>query len=223
MSKKVLAGVIIAIVVTVGVGGAWLAISGNFKNNNAVSLQTPAPVAADINSAEYKHYSQITGDMYDRSFIANMVAHHEGAVNMAKLALTNAKHQELKDLSQRIVSSQEKEIADMLKWQKDWGYPVSSGDKMMDHSAMGMMDDSADMTARLKDRTGDDFDRNFMELMILHHQSAINIAAPGAKNAQHQELKDLTIAIIAEQSREIALMKQWQKDWGYVGGNTNER
>ncbi|OYX52854.1 hypothetical protein B7Y92_04595, partial [Candidatus Saccharibacteria bacterium 32-50-13] len=35
------------------------------------------------------------------------------------------------------------------------------------------------------------------------------------KNAQHQELKDLTKAVVSAQTQEIKQMKQWQKDWGY--------
>lgn len=225
MNKKTITGVIIVLVLAIGASGIWLVSSrDNSQNsNNSVNSQTPAPIGADVNSAEYKQYAEMTGEMYDRNFIANMIAHHEGAVDMAKLAMTNAKHQELKDMAQEIVTAQEKEIADMLKWQKDWGYPSSSGDNMMDHSAMGMMDDMAGMTAMLEGKTGDDFDRTYIEQMILHHQSAINMAAPGKTNAQRQELKDLTVAIVDAQSREIALMKQWQQDWGYATGSSNER
>ncbi len=51
--------------------------------------------------------------------------------------------------------------------------------------------------------------------MIEHHTSAIDMAKPGSANAQHQEVKDLSSAIVADQTKEIAQMKQWQKEWGY--------
>ncbi len=172
-------------------------------------------VQADTNSATYKMYADMTGETYDRNFIANMIAHHQGAVDMAKLALANAKHQELKDMANDIVTAQEKEIADMLAWQKAWGYPPTSAEDMQDHSAMGMMDDMAGMTAQLEGKTGDDFDKTFLEQMILHHQSAIDMAAPGEKNASRQEVKDLTAAIVKAQSKEIAQMQTWQKEWSY--------
>lgn len=63
-----------------------------------------------------------TGDEYDRAFISSMIAHHEGAVEMAKLSAANAKHDEIKKLSEAIVTAQEKEITEMEQWQKDWGY-----------------------------------------------------------------------------------------------------
>ena len=80
---------------------------------------------------------------------------------------------------------------------------------------MGMMDDMAGMTEKLKGLTGDAFDKAFLSSMIEHHQSAINMAYPGQTNAQHEEVKTLTKAIVDAQSKEIAQMKQWQKDWGY--------
>lgn len=74
-----------------------------------------------------------TGDDFDRAFLADMTAHHEGAVAMAKLAATNAKHDEVKKLSRDIIAAQEREIDMMSKWQKDWGYGTntSSHDGMM--------------------------------------------------------------------------------------------
>ncbi len=61
-----------------------------------------------------------TGDAFDQAFISEMIMHHQGAVEMAELALTNAKHQEIKDLANAIILAQNKEIADMKAWQKAW-------------------------------------------------------------------------------------------------------
>lgn len=61
-----------------------------------------------------------TGDDFDKAFLSEMIMHHQGAVDMAQLALTNAKHQEIKDLAKNIIDAQNKEIADMKKWQGSW-------------------------------------------------------------------------------------------------------
>ncbi|TXG77996.1 DUF305 domain-containing protein [Patescibacteria group bacterium] len=214
---------ILAIVAIVAIAGMVLfAVTGNnagkmnggmMSNNN--SSQDSSNGLVDKNSADYKMYSELTGDDYDRMFIANMIEHHKGAVDMAKLAQANAKHQELKDMADAIIAAQSKEITDMETWQKDWGYPSSSGEMMMDHSAMGMMADMGQMTEELKGLTGDAFDKAFLSSMIEHHQSAINMAYSGQTNAKHDEIKQLTKAIVDAQSSEISQMKQWQKDWGY--------
>lgn len=61
-----------------------------------------------------------TGDVFDRAFLAEMIVHHQGAVEMAQLALSSAKHQEIKDLASAIIAAQNKEIAEMREWQKTW-------------------------------------------------------------------------------------------------------
>ena len=68
-----------------------------------------------------------TGDEYDAAFISEMIAHHEGAVAMAKMSAAHAKHDEIKRLSLDIISSQAAEITQMKQWQKAWHYTGSSG------------------------------------------------------------------------------------------------
>ncbi len=80
---------------------------------------------ADMN----KQLERLSGDDYDKAFIEMMIDHHEGAVAMAKLSDTRAKHDEVKQLSKDIIAAQEKELVEMKQWQKDWGY---SPDEMMD-------------------------------------------------------------------------------------------
>ena len=71
------------------------------------------------------------GDDFDENFVAMMIAHHQGAIDMAKLAETRAKHDEVKQLSKDIISAQTKEIQAMKKWQQDWGYGENSSDNSM--------------------------------------------------------------------------------------------
>ena len=215
--------IIVAIIASLAIAGMTVfAISRNTDdemmddNMMGKSSNSQMTVQADTNSADYKTYMSYKGEDYDRYFIANMIAHHQGAVDMAKLALTKAKHQEIKDLATAIVSAQTSEINDMKAWQTQWGYPASSGEMMMDHSSMGMADTNAGMMDELNDKTGEAFDKAFLEQMIMHHQSAINMSAPGKTNAQHQEVKDLAAAIVTAQTKEILQMRQWQKNWNYT-------
>ena len=219
MNNKKLFTIIAVVLVLAVAGGALYYVLRDNKTDNMSGANTSGSSNnnsfVDTNSDTYKQYAAMTGETYDRNFIANMISHHQGAVDMAKMALENAKHQELKDMANDIISAQEEEISQMTSWQEEWDYPSASADNMMDHSAMGMMDDMASMTAELEGKTGDEFDKAFIEQMIMHHQSAIDMAAPGEQNAQHQELKDLTKAIVSAQTKEIQQMKQWQQEWGY--------
>lgn len=212
MNKKSISIIGVLLLVALSVGAYAI-----YKNNESGSseTQTAQTVQADTSSDTYKQYAAMTGETYDRNFIANMIAHHQGAVDMAKAAQTNAKHSELKTMADNIVTAQEKEIADMLAWQKAWGYPSTSAEDMQDHSAMGMMDSMSGMMTELEGKNGDDFDKAFLEQMILHHQGAIDMAAPGEDNATRQEVKDLSSAIVNDQMKEIAQMRTWQNEWGY--------
>lgn len=61
-----------------------------------------------------------SGDAFDQSFLTQMIVHHQGAVEMAELALIHGKHQEIKSLARAIISAQNKEIVEMKAWQKNW-------------------------------------------------------------------------------------------------------
>ena len=80
-----------------------------------------------------------------------------------------------------------------------------------DHASMSM----EDMTEQLKTKTGDDFDKAFIEMMIIHHQGAIEMAKLTETNAKHDEIKQLGQDIMSAQSKEIDMMQGWQTDWGY--------
>lgn len=82
----------------------------------------------------------------------------------------------------------------------------------MEHESMGM----DEMSAALQGKTGDAFDQMFLELMIPHHQGAIEMAMAAKASAKHPELKRMADDIIAAQEAEIAQMRTWQRAWGYT-------
>lgn len=73
-----------------------------------------------------------------------------------------------------------------------------------------------DMSAALKDKSGDEFDRAFIGMMIEHHQGAIDMANLIPTRAQHDEIKKLGEDILLAQSKEIQEMRIWAQEWGYV-------
>jgi len=181
------------------------------------SQAAPTEDISNGESATYKKYAALKGEDYDKAFIANMIVHHDGAINMASVADAASSRQEIKDLSMNIMSSQAKEMSDMTAWQEQWGYPTTNAHMMVDGggSAGESMDNAMMTSNELEGLTGDAFDKKFLELMIAHHEDAIEMSRPAATNASHQEVKDLARAIIAAQSKEITEMKLWQEQWGY--------
>lgn len=57
----------------------------------------------------------------DVDFRRKMIPHHQGAIDMAQVALQRAKDQETKKLAQKIIDDQQKEIAEMQDWLKKNG------------------------------------------------------------------------------------------------------
>ena len=64
----------------------------------------------------------LSGDDFDKAFLDDMIAHHEGAIEMATLAQAQAKHQEVKGLAAAMIAAQKGEISQMEDWQRIWGY-----------------------------------------------------------------------------------------------------
>lgn len=172
----------------------------------------------------YRNGNQTSGmqnsNSMDAHFIEQMIPHHEDAITMAKLAQTKAQKSEVKQLAEDIISSQGKEINQMKTWYKDWfGKDVPTNSQVMNQHGMmgtsnvihmGMMGDASDMTT-LEQST--DFDKEFVQEMIPHHQMAVMMATMLKNGTQRPEMKELADNIIAAQTKEIEQMRGWLKDW----------
>lgn len=124
MNKNTIMALVIGLVI--GVGGT-IGVSELTDNNDSKQVATTeqqtstdhsSMTMADMN----KQLEKLSGDEFDKTFIEMMTVHHEGAVAMAELIPSRAKHDEIKTLGQAIIATQTKEIAEMKQWQMDWGY-----------------------------------------------------------------------------------------------------
>lgn len=120
----------LAIGLIIGVGGTLgvSALTNNDDNKQAATTeqQTPTDHSSMTMTEMNKQLEKLSGDEFDKTFIEMMTVHHEGAVAMAELIPTRAKHDEIKTLGQAIIAAQTKEIAEMKQWQMDWGYATSN-------------------------------------------------------------------------------------------------
>lgn len=149
------------------------------------------------------------GQNIDQHFIVQMIPHHEGAIEMAKIALERSKRPEILSLANGIIAAQEKENRDMRSWYQSWfgSAPPESGMGMMH------MDGMSGDTSELASVSASEFDREFIEQMIPHHEMAIMMAQMLQASTQRDEMKTLADNIITSQSREIDMMRGWLKSW----------
>ncbi|MCU0660448.1 MAG: DUF305 domain-containing protein [Candidatus Pacebacteria bacterium] len=84
---------------------------------------------------------------------------------------------------------------------------------MMQDNMMGMQHTMSSMMAELEGKTGDAFDAAFLSEMIVHHEGAVVMAEAVLRSSNRSELITLANDIIAAQTKEIEMMKEWQKSW----------
>ena len=148
------------------------------------------------------------GEYSDRAFIDSMVPHHQGAVDMAEVALDNAEHDEIRNLAEDIVGAQEAEIKELEEIRKrEFGSAASSEEMSdMDMQMMGMTDPKELANKR-------PFDKAFIDAMMPHHRSAIAMAKVALEESDNSEIKGIARDIVEAQRREIEQMKGWREQW----------
>jgi uncharacterized protein (DUF305 family) len=130
---------------------------------------------------------------------------------MAALAPSRAESAEVKKLAEDIKKAQDPEIRTLSGWLTSWGEQVPA-EGAMDHSAHGAGAGAGMMTAQdmeqLKNASGKAFDTAFMELMIKHHEGAVEMARTEQAQGSFADAKTMAQAIISSQSAEIDQMKK---------------
>jgi uncharacterized protein (DUF305 family) len=165
---------------------------------NPADSSSSAQPAADRNPA-------------DVTFATGMIPHHGQAIIMADMAVKQASNSQVKRLGVEIKAAQGPEITTLSGWLKAWGAPVpsasmSAGHDMGGHEGMtGMM--SAAELQQLEGASGAAFDKLWLEMMITHHQGAIEMAKTELATGQNQPAKALAQSIITSQAKEIATMQ----------------
>ena len=146
----------------------------------------------------------------DVKFMQGMITHHAQALDMTLLVGDRTQRDAIRLLAQRIELSQEDEIAMMQDWLRERGLEAPDLDAHHDHDAElmpGMA--TPEQMEQLAAADGAAFDTLFLELMIEHHEGAVEMVdelleQPGS--AQDSVLYNFTTDINADQTAEIDRM-----------------
>ena len=146
---------------------------------------------------------------FDQAFIDAMVPHHRSAIAMAKAANTRGlSTPELAKIADDIITSQQKEIDQMLAWREQWFGsrklgPVLSEVLGVPEADLGMEHGGPDEILESVDP-----ETTFAEMMLPHHEGAVAMAENAREGAQHARVKTLAENIVAAQKREIEILEK---------------
>jgi uncharacterized protein (DUF305 family) len=144
-------------------------------------------------------------NVFDVSFIRMMIPHHTQAVEMASLAPGRARNPLILAIADRIKAAQVPEMVRLKSWLKSRNL-AETEDKHVTHATMRGMQSPEAMRA-LAAASGDNFDRLFVEMMIDHHQGAIDMSIDLLRVGMNGEVSEIANGIAAEQSAEIARIR----------------
>jgi hypothetical protein len=148
-------------------------------------------------TSKEKSSSQYSAD--EIMFAQMMIPHHEQAVTMSELALSNTATAEIVALATAIRDAQAPEIIQMQSW-----IDGKSESHMHDMEMGGMLTDAE--LAELAELKGAAFDQMFLTAMIAHHEGALDMVEM-INDSTNSEVKTLAANIVQSQSAEIEAMK----------------
>lgn len=138
----------------------------------------PGQASKTLTAEEATKLAQASYTASDVAFMQHMIVHHQQALDMVMLVKERTNTEELVTIAGRIEASQADEIAFMKNWLAERGEPAADP-KMkghgehLHHMMKGMA--SPELMKALGKAKGVEFDRQFLTLMIAHHEGAVDM------------------------------------------------
>lgn len=194
----------------------------SFASALALPLVLALTLSACGEDSEPRVLSQTEHSSQDVAFAADMIQHHAQALSMVDLTLERPLDPEVEELAAQIRDAQAPEIELMSDWLVSWGEevpatmrdhvnaghdghsPAESMEEMPEMDGMdmpGML--SAEELASLEDASDAEFEARWLELMVLHHEGAIEMARTQQAEGMFRPAVDLAGQIVTTQTAEI--------------------
>ncbi|HEX2208726.1 MAG TPA: DUF305 domain-containing protein [Longimicrobium sp.] len=178
------------------------------------AVLTAACGSATARAQDHAAHAQPSAHEADVRFVTGMIAHHAQALEMTALVPARASSEGVKMMAERIDVSQRDEIRLMEQWLRGRGIAVPAANSAHAHHGgaharmPGML--APEEMHRLAAASGAEFDRLFLELMIRHHEGALQMVAelfntPGG--GQATDVFALASEVDADQRMEIDRMR----------------
>ena len=177
-----------------------------------------AASANDPNSTSALHNSPP-----DVEFLDMMMLHHQGGIEMARMAEQKATLPRLKEFATKAAADQQRDIEKMKESRDRLFANVSKADKMRMKSKTVTKREmerqsQADMR-RLEAASGSEFDLVFLDILTKHHQMALQMSRNEIARGEQSEVKEMARETINKQTKEIAEMGEMKKQAGGGSGH----
>ncbi|MEI7689027.1 MAG: DUF305 domain-containing protein [Candidatus Nomurabacteria bacterium] len=133
----------------------------------------------------------------DLRYINAMIAHHRGAILVAKQA-EQSKRPEVQELSKEIQTNEPIAIAELYAWKKAW---------------YGDTKKVADPVVPNLGTYNDTFDLRFLTAVINHHQNGLIMTNEIKSKSTRNEILDNANAVEKFLTDSGAMLKEWRKSW----------
>jgi uncharacterized protein (DUF305 family) len=158
-------------------------------------------------------------DSAEAGFARDMMVHHAQAVEMAEIAQGKTESEDIATLAPDIALTQQGQIGQMQGWLQVWGLsPTGSEPAMswMGEPTNALMPGMAtpEEIQQLRDASPEEANVLFLQLMIPHHQAALQMTEAIRGRSDRPEVETLAKAISASQQSEIQNMEQMLQDRG---------
>jgi uncharacterized protein (DUF305 family) len=162
-------------------------------------------------------------DSAEAGFARDMTTHHTQAVEMGLIAYAQASDPEVRTMGVDIALNQQGQIGMMQAWLREWNLQPTGS-----QPAMAWMPDGAESVVnglmpgmatpeemkKLRESTGIEGDRLFLQMMIKHHLGGVHMAQEVAELSKDKEVVEAAQLTINSQQREMTDMKSLQEKLG---------
>ncbi|RYE49656.1 MAG: DUF305 domain-containing protein [Sphingobacteriales bacterium] len=182
------------------------------KSNSPTAQTLPPPdttkSTADLmkqmnDMMDKMHTMQVTGD-FDVDFANIMIEHHQSALDMAQVELSQGKDEKMKAKAKDIITKQQKEQLELKDFVQNYeasGMKHAEGE--LQKSMQTMMDNMKSM------QMSGNVDKDFATMMISHHEDGISMAKLEVRNGMADKLRQMAKKGIADQQKDISELKSF--------------
>jgi uncharacterized protein (DUF305 family) len=144
----------------------------------------------------------LSGPAFEQAFLSMMIPHHQSAVEMSQTILETTTDEDVRALAEAIISAQEKEIEEMQALLTELGGTNLAAQMMMSQSMDSMM------AAMSGTGQATNADKAFLEAMVEHHLSAIDMGSQALRKATDPRILELAATIVSDQANEVLQLRQ---------------